>query len=78
MASTRERVRFSGMIQGEGRTAHCSVWATKVTLLGANVSAYADYSIDDVSEDLPDGNYSVSANGETLPIARRNGFWVSR
>jgi hypothetical protein len=78
MASTRERVRFFGTIQGNGRVAKCSVWATKVTLLGANVAAYADYSIDDVSEDLPDGNYSVAANGETIPIARRNGFWVSR
>lgn len=78
MASTRERVRFLGTIQGEGRKAHCSVSATKVRLHGANVAAYADYSIDDVSEDLPDGNYSVTANGETISIARRNGFWVSR
>jgi S-adenosylhomocysteine hydrolase len=78
MASTRERVRFSGTIRGEGRMANCSVWATKVTLIGANDAAYADYSIDDVSDDLPDGDYSVTANGQTIPIARRNGFWVSR
>jgi len=78
MASTRERVCFPGVIEGEGRTARCSVWATKVTLLGATVAAFAEYSIDDVSEDLPDGNYSVIANGETIPVARRNGFWVSR
>ena len=58
--------------------AHCSVWATKVTLPGANVAMYAEYTIDDVSEELPDGNYSVTANGENIPIARRKGFWVSR
>ena len=78
MASTRERVRFSGTIESERRKVRCSVSATKVTLPGANVAAFADYSIDDVSEDLPDGNYSVTANGETIPVARRNGYWVSR
>jgi hypothetical protein len=75
MASLEERLRFAGTLHGEGHDATCSVWATKVTL-PRNVSAYTDYSIDDVSEDLPDGNYSATANGETTTIARQKGFWL--
>jgi hypothetical protein len=76
MVSKKERVRFTGELSGEGQEATCTALATRVSLPGFDAT-YIDYSISDVSHAIPDGRYVLSVNGETIPVVRRNGFWVS-
>jgi hypothetical protein len=78
MASIRERGRFSGILRGEGQEATCTVSATKVTLAGTSESTYTDYSIENVSKALPDGNYQLTVNGETIRIRHEGGGWLSQ
>ena len=75
--STRQRVCFPGIIRGDGGEATCKVWMTKVTLPGIDAVNYIDWSIRDVSLNLPDGNYEVIVNGQTSQVAQRNGTWVN-
>lgn len=78
MASSRERVCFPGKLRGEGREADCTVWATRVDAPGNGPPAYVEYAIKDVSKPLPEGNYTVSTNGEAIPVRYHGGYWVSR
>lgn len=77
MASQRERVSFPGIIKGGGHEASCTIHATKVTLPGTSESAYTDYSIQSVSKALPEGNYEVTARGETTRVRFHNGHWLA-
>jgi hypothetical protein len=77
MSSTKERVAFPGILRGEGHEASCTVWATKVTQQGTGNSAYARYSIENVSRVLPEGNYQVSANGQSFAVRFANGNWLA-
>ena len=77
MPSIRERVRFTGILRSEGQEAECTVWATKVSLPGSNAVAYAKYSIQSVSKPLPDGNYTLTVNGEQYAVRCHNGNWLA-
>jgi hypothetical protein len=77
MASQRESVSFPGIIKGGGHEASCTIYATKVTLPGTSESAYTDYSIQGVSKALPEGNYDVTARGETTRVRLQNGHWLA-
>src|SRR3984893_15014471 len=77
MASTRERVSFPGLLRGQGHEASCTVRATKVTLPGTGHFAYTQYSIENVSKTLPEGEYQLSANGEVSTVRHQNGHWLS-
>jgi hypothetical protein len=77
MASLMQRVRFPGLLRGEGHEANCTVSATKVSLRGTSVSAYTRYAIDDSSMALPDGFYQLFANGEVIPLRYQGGDWLA-
>lgn len=77
MASTKELVRFAGTIRGQGREATCTVSALKVTLGGAGVSAYARYSVEAVSQLLPEGEYQLFVNGQSFAMRHHGGHWLS-
>lgn len=69
----KEIVRFPGIIKGQGLMATCTVEAIKTSLPGSNDFHIHDYSIIDVSQDLPDGRYDITANGETHWIKHKDG-----
>jgi hypothetical protein len=77
MGSLMQRVRFPGLLRGEGHEANCTVSATKVSLRGTNHFRYVKYAIDDVSKALPDGLYQLAANGEMIPLRHRGGYWLA-
>ncbi len=77
MASMKETVSFSGILRGEGHEAICTVYATKVSLPGTSAVKYANHSIEKVSKTLPDGTYKLSVHGDTIPVKRREGLWLS-
>jgi hypothetical protein len=76
----KESVRFSGMLQGEGVEATCTIRATKVTLAEMSRpfdSNYIVHSIENVSKSLPEGNYRLLANGEVInSVQYKNGQWL--
>jgi hypothetical protein len=76
MATTRQRVRFTGIIRGEGHEAECAGWVLTVSLSGMPPT-YAQYSIDTVSKALPDGNYRVFAHGASYAVRYQNGNWLA-
>ena len=77
--SSRERVRLSGVISGQGREAKCTVLATKVTLKLGGPIAYAGYSVESATKVLPEGNYQLAvSNGQVIPIRQQAGNWLAR
>ncbi len=76
MASSRQRVRFDGIIRGEGYEAECTGRVTMVSLSG-RLPTYTQYSIDAVSKALPDGEYTVFAHGTCYPVRQRGGYWLA-
>jgi len=77
MASTREHVTFPGVLRGQGHEATCTVSAIKVTLSGTGVAAYTQYSIERTSKTLPDGEYQLSVNDQSIPMRYYNGNWLA-
>ena len=68
----------TGTLRSEGNEATCTVRATKVTLPGEpNVFEYVEFSIENVSKELPEGIYQISAFGKTNSVRYKNGFWLS-
>ncbi len=73
-----EPVILHGTVRGEGREAACRISATRVSLPGApGVSETTGWSMLDVSEPLPDGNYEVFADGKRDQVRLVNGRWLS-
>jgi hypothetical protein len=66
-------VSFTGILRGGGSTADCSVSARKITPPKASVARYIDYSISQVSQELPDGRYELMANGESIRAGQDDG-----
>jgi phage terminase large subunit-like protein len=78
MAATKEPASFPGILRGAGKEANCTVWATKVSLSGEpSVFEYVNYSIKDVAEPLPDGDYELLAHGKTIAVRNKDGYWLS-
>jgi hypothetical protein len=76
MASTQQRVRFTGVVRGQGGEAECAGWVTMVTLPGLPPE-YTQYHIDTLSKPLPDGNYTVFAHGGSYAVRYVNGHWLA-
>ena len=75
----RERVILHGIVRGEGREATCTIEAIRVGLPdAAGVSETTNWSMLEVAEPLPDGNYEVVADGRREQVRRVNGEWISR
>jgi hypothetical protein len=79
MASIRERVRSTGVIRDSqgNEVATCVVEADKVTLRGTDAVAYARSRVVSVSQPLPDGVYSITANGTTEQVRHVGGNWLA-
>jgi hypothetical protein len=68
----------TGILRSEHHEASCTVRATKVSLPGApNAFQYVDFSIENVSKELPEGIYQIFAFGETHSVRYENGHWLS-
>lgn len=76
MASTKRNVNFPGVLRGQGMEAQCEVWMVETTNPGLP-PAKSQYRIRNVSKTLPDGNYTVTVNGESHEVQRQNGNWIS-
>jgi hypothetical protein len=66
-------------LRSENHEATCTVRATKVELAGSagSVFEYADFSIENVSKNLPEGVYQITAFGKTQAVRYKNGFWIA-
>ena len=74
----RTPIVTTGTLRSESHEATCTVRATKVSLPGApSEFNYVDYSIENVSKELPDGVYELIAFGSTAPVRYKSGFWLS-
>jgi hypothetical protein len=77
MASTREIVRFAGVLRGQGHEATCSIEAIKVTAPGDGASALTRQKIVSVSKKLPEGEYQLTVNGGPAVAVRYSyGHWL--
>ena len=75
MAPHREIVVLSGRLTGMGREARCTLNAVKVSLPGTNISRFVRWRIHHAPSDLPEGQYRVTFEGETLAFQKRGGVW---
>jgi hypothetical protein len=66
---------LTGTIRGQGGRTTCIVSVVKSTQRGSKDPIYTDYRIRDVRENLEDGNYQLTVNGETLALHLENGQW---
>jgi hypothetical protein len=70
----RVRVVLHGIIRGEGRDATCTIDAVRTSLPGTpGVLDAVRWSIRDISQSLPDGNYEVFADRERVQVRIVNG-----
>ena len=75
MTCTREPVRISGVLNGNGLAAFCTVSAVRVALSGTRLFKNCRYSILWVAKPLPDGKYLLSVDGDTVPMRLSSGDW---
>lgn len=75
MAYTREHLRMSGVLLGNGQTANCTVSAVKVTLEGTKLSMNCGYSIEWISRPLPEGDYKLSVDDKTIDMHYSKDGW---
>ena len=73
----KKLVSFSGIIRGRRCEATCIVSATQVTVPGTGIIRHTDYSITDVSLELPNGQYELLANGESILVIHSSGVWIT-
>lgn len=75
-------VLVHGTIRGMGFTARCEMIARKRRLSGHSEPgpryAYSDCSVLEVSQDLPDGMYTVTTDdGQSVSTTRQYGLWLA-
>jgi len=75
MACTREPVRMSGFLSGGGLKTYCTVSALRVTLSGTRLSKNCGHSILWIANPLPDGNYKLSVEGDSVDLRYSKGSW---
>jgi hypothetical protein len=75
MTFTREPVKMSGILNGRGRKAYCSVSALRVALSGTRLFKNCRYSVDWVSTPLPYGDYKLSVEGMIVNMCFSERGW---
>jgi hypothetical protein len=74
----RRRVVYCGRLSGQGHEADCEVSAIAVPEPGGGITAYAKYSVQKVSKQLPEGSYQLLLpSGETQRWRHQSGHWLS-
>ena len=76
MRSNQEKIASNGYLLGMGREGRCVVTATKTPHPGGDGFALSHYRIEDPPGDWPDGPYTVTIDGQPMPVKRQNGFWL--
>jgi hypothetical protein len=66
---------MSGILRGNKLTAFCTVSALRVSLSGTRLFKNCLYSIVWVAKPLPDGDYRLSVEGETIDMRYFKGGW---
>jgi hypothetical protein len=77
MTRHTEVITLDGMLHGDGCEARCTVAAMRVTEEGFP-ARITHPRIVDVEENLPDGDYVLTCNGERSAVRFKNGSWISR
>jgi hypothetical protein len=75
--SHREITIMNGILKGMGREEVCRVSGVKVSMPGTTVSHFAKLQITNAPNDLPEGHYEVTFNGQTDKVRKTNGFWLA-
>ncbi len=75
MTCTREPIRMSGVLNGNGFAAFCTVSAVRVALSGTRLFKNCRYSILWVAKPLPDGKYQLVVEGDTVQMRLSSGNW---
>lgn len=78
MASTKRQVSFPGVLRGQGHEATCTVLMTETSAPGSGLPpAYGQFSVRNVSKRLPDGEYTITVNGQTDKVRCQDGNWLA-
>jgi hypothetical protein len=82
MAERREHFRTRGRLRGEGHERVCSVHGTKVNFVPDEIATsirviYERVEVAD-HDDLPDGAYELTFDGQTIPLTRKGGVYLGR
>lgn len=77
MESRIEIEMLPGCLIGPGREIPCTVGARRISLPETGAIKYRTLGICGVSDDIPDGHYQVTFAGQTFPIRRHRGAWIS-
>lgn len=78
MPFAREPVRMSGTLKGRNQSAECMVSATRVTLLGTPHHKDCNLTIEWVSKRLPEGDYRLLVEGQSLNMLHSNERWQTK
>jgi hypothetical protein len=78
----KEPVVLGGVIVGGERRVECKIRATKITTVGdpAAPPVFCDYRVMKSNETnaLPDGDYEILTNGQTIKVKLKNERFVAR
>jgi hypothetical protein len=75
MTFTRESIRMSGFLRGKGLTANCKVSALRIGLPGTSLFKDCQYSIEWISNPLPEGEYTLTAEDKTIEMRHSKDGW---
>jgi hypothetical protein len=69
-------VVFDGILRGRGREADCRVSAKRHISMSGTV-AYSRYHVEHWPDDLPDGAYRLTVNGQNIPVRLQARKWFA-
>ena len=75
MSYTREPIRMSGVMRGNGQSAKCMVSAVRVILDGTQLFKDCKYSVEWLSEPLLEGDYKLLFSGMIIGMRLSKEGW---
>lgn len=72
----RSVVLIHGWLQGNGRQEPCEMLAMRDVSPGPGPAVYSRCSVIDASQDLPDGDYTVTFDSYIVPARKDAGLWI--
>jgi hypothetical protein len=69
-------VVFAGVLRGQGHEAGCRVSAKRQISTSGEV-AYSRYTVEHWPEELPEGTYRLTVNGQIIPMRLQDGKWFA-
>ena len=75
MSCTQEPIRMSGVLRGNKQSAKCMVSAVRVTLDGTRLFKDCRYSVEWLSEPLPEGDYKLLFSGMIIGMRLSKKGW---